>query len=139
MLRAVAYPAAWRWHACYVDLWVRRNERELALVEELTRSMRERDLLRRIKPDALKTKPGYAGTEIEAHWRSDSAASVLATRLRQLVALADEAVPLMIDEFQTMAADRHQALQPAKEPDRGPSAGKCGGSGPQSRCGRKRD
>ena len=105
---------AWHWHSCYVDLWVRRDEPELALVEELERSVREQGLLRRIKPDSVKARAGYAGTGIEAQWQGASASDDLALRLRQamrqLVSLADEAVLLVIDEFQALATGRHEAF-----------------------------
>lgn len=75
-----------RQHSCYIDLWLRQDEPELALVEELGRSVREPGQLRRIKPDSVKARVGYAGTGIEAQWQSVSASDDLAHRLRQACA-----------------------------------------------------
>lgn len=54
---------AWGWRACYIDLWVRRDHPEVALVEELEAAARPKGLVSKaIKPDKVTAKAAYAGS-----------------------------------------------------------------------------
>ncbi|WP_440986205.1 hypothetical protein ACQHIH_21935 (plasmid) [Xanthomonas sontii] len=103
---------AWRWRACYIDLWVRRDQPEQGLVEELEKAGRRQGALAKMKPSTMKAKAAYAGNEVEAEWKKEGSADDLQGRLRkamrQLVLPGDQPVLLVIDEFQTLAQGKHE-------------------------------
>ena len=103
---------AWRWRAVYIDLWVRRDQPELGLVEELETAAKEQWLLAKLKPDKVKAKARYAGVDVQAEWDTAAAPESLQARLRtamrKIVDSDNEPVLLIIDEFQTLAAGKHE-------------------------------
>lgn len=106
---------AWGWDCHYVDLWIRRDEPELALVEALEEQARQLQratgLLRR--PNRVKARADASVLGIEAEWTSAAAVvdSNLFARMRvalkALVGKGDRAVLLVIDEFQTLADGKY--------------------------------
>jgi len=102
---------AWRWRAVYIDLWVRRDQPELGLVEELERAAKEQGLIATLKPDKLKAKARVAEVGIQAEWERAAAPDDLQARLRaaltSIVNSGDAPVLLIIDEFQTLAIGKH--------------------------------
>lgn len=105
--------AAWHWDCCYVDLWRRRDDPEHGLVEALEEHVSGKSLASRLRrPNSLKAKAGSSGTGIEAEWKGKDDAPELMTRLRDamtaLVGKGDRVVLLVIDEFQTLAAGKHE-------------------------------
>lgn len=106
-------PAAetWRWRAYYIDLWVRRDNPELGLVEELEGFVERKQTLK--KPDKLLAKAGYGSTGIQAEWSGASNPEIdlqgrLKRAMRALVGQGNESVLLVVDEFQTLAAGKHE-------------------------------
>ncbi|PJK07604.1 hypothetical protein CO610_08070 [Lysobacteraceae bacterium NML95-0200] len=106
-------PAAetWRWRAYYIDLWVRRDNPELGLVEELEGFVEREQTLK--KPDKLLAKAGYGSTGIQAEWSGASNLEIdlqgrLKRAMRALVGQGNESVLLVVDEFQTLAAGKHE-------------------------------
>jgi len=104
---------AWGWHFCYVDLWRRRDDPEEGLVEALEEHVRGQGWASRLRrPDSVKAKAGASGSGIEAEWKSKGEPPELLTRLRKamkaLVGRGDRVVLLAIDEFQTLAAGKHE-------------------------------
>lgn len=104
---------AWGWRACYIDLWVRRDHPEVALVQELEAAVRPSGLIAKaIKPDKVSAKAGYAGSGIHAEWSRNTAELDLQGRLRSAMrdlAQADhQPVLLILDEFQTLANGMHE-------------------------------
>lgn len=104
---------AWGWRACYIDLWVRRDHPEVALVEELEAAARPKGLLfKAIKPDKVTAKAAYAGSGVHAEWTKTGAQADLQGRLRtamqNLAQASNKPVLLILDEFQTLAAGMHE-------------------------------
>lgn len=104
---------AWGWHYCYVDLWRRRDDPEHGLIEALEEHVQAQGWTARLrKPDTLKAKAGSPGSGVEAEWKGKGQEQELLTRLRTamkaLVGKGDRVVLLVIDEFQTLAAGKHE-------------------------------
>lgn len=103
---------AWRWRAVYIDLWIRRDQPELGLVEELEAAGEGLGPLAKLKPDKVKAKARYANVDVQAEWGKAAAPNDLQARLRaamrKIVGSGDEPVLLVIDEFQTLAAGKHE-------------------------------
>ena len=103
---------AWRWRAVYIDLWVRRDQPEIGLVEELEKAAKEQGLLAKLKPDKVKAKARYADMDVQAEWHKAAGPEGLQARLRtamrKIVDNGNEPVLLIIDEFQTLAAGKHE-------------------------------
>lgn len=102
---------AWRWRAVYIDLWVRRDQPELGLVEELERAAKGQGGLAKLKPDKVKANARYADVGIQAEWDKAVGPEDLQARLRAalktIVDSCNQPVLLVIDEFQTLAAGKH--------------------------------
>lgn len=106
---------AWGWRACYIDLWVKRDHPEVALVEELEAAARPRGLLAKaIKPDKVTAKAGYAGSGLHAEWTAARTGADLQGRLRvamqRLVQSESQPLLLILGEFQTLAKGEHEDL-----------------------------
>lgn len=103
---------AWHWRAVYIDLWVRRDQPELGLVEELEKAAKEQGVLAKLKPDKVKAKANYADVGVQAEWNKAAGPEDLQARLRlamrKIVDCSNEPVLLIIDEFQTLAAGKHE-------------------------------
>lgn len=98
----------WRWRAVYIDLWIRRDQPAHALVEELERAAKEQQGLVKVKGNA---KTCDADVEIHSKWDKAAATEDLQARLRaamqRIVGSCNEPVLLIVDDFQTLAADKH--------------------------------
>ena len=100
------------WQTIYIDLWIRRDQPELGLVEELEKAAKAPGVLGKLKPQKLEVKAGYANTELQAQWGEGPGPQDLQARLRAamqtIVGSSNGPVLLIIDEFQTLAAGKHE-------------------------------
>jgi hypothetical protein len=101
------------WQPVYLDLWSRREQPELALVEGLEAAARQGQGLfqRPLKLDKLRTTAKLPGMELQAEVTPEAALAVLQEDLSQRLARALAAllarhpqVLLVLDEFQALAS-----------------------------------
>ncbi|MGN6480583.1 hypothetical protein [Luteibacter sp.] len=100
------------WRSYYVDLWKRRGEPELALVEALEAFANHRGLRQRLRLKEVKSKAKAPGAEIEAtlepggHRPDDSLENRLDAALSALV--KDGVTLLVLDEVQSLAGAKRE-------------------------------